>query len=86
MPLMGLVMVSQMIFQAIGRAAKSFVAAIVRPVVFLIPSVLILAHFFKLNGAFLSLPLLRLLTFILIIFVMTPVIREFRRAAKEEAQ
>jgi putative MATE family efflux protein len=86
MPLMGLVMVSQMIFQAIGRAAKSFVAAIVRPVVFLIPSVLILAHFFKLNGAFLSLPCADFLTFILIIFLMIPVIQEFRRAvAKEKA-
>ncbi len=86
LPLMGLVMVSQMIFQAIGRAGKSFIAAIVRPVVFLIPAVLILSHFFKLNGAFLSLPAADTMTFILIIFVMMPVIREFRQSAKEEAE
>jgi putative MATE family efflux protein len=36
-PLMGLVMVSQMIFQAIGKAGFSFIAALSRPIIFLIP-------------------------------------------------
>jgi putative MATE family efflux protein len=84
MPLMGLVMVSQMIFQAIGRATKSFIAAIVRPVVFLIPAVLVMSHFFKLNGVFLSLPMADTLTFLLVVFVMAPVINEFRKAAARE--
>ena len=84
MPLMGFVIVNQMIFQAIGRAAKSFIVAIVRPVFFLIPSVLILAHFFKLDGAFFSLPCADFLTFVLTIFVTIPVIQEFRKAAADE--
>jgi len=83
-PLMGLVMVSQMIFQAIGRAAKSFIAAIVRPVVFLIPAVLVMSRLFKLNGVFLSLPTADTLTFLLVVFVMTPVINEFRKEAARE--
>jgi putative MATE family efflux protein len=52
LPLMGLVMVSQMIFQAIGKAVQSFIAAIVRPVIFLIPAVLIMSRHWKLDGVF----------------------------------
>jgi Na+-driven multidrug efflux pump len=84
LPLMGLVMVSQMIFQAIGRAVQSFIAAIVRPIVFLIPAVLLLSHFWKLDGVFLSFPASDTLTFILVIVLLAPVINEFRKAAAQE--
>jgi Na+-driven multidrug efflux pump len=84
LPLMGLVMVSQMIFQAIGKAVQSFIAAIARPVLFLIPAVLLLSHFWKLDGVFLSLPAADTLTFILIIVLLAPVINEFRKAAAQE--
>lgn len=84
MPLMGLVMVSQMIFQAIGRASKSFIAAIVRPVVFLIPAVLIMSRLLKLDGVFLSLPTSDTLTFLLMVTLMVPVLNELRRAAARE--
>jgi putative MATE family efflux protein len=86
MPLMGLVMVSQMIFQAIGRATKSFTAAIVRPIVFLIPSVLLMSRLLKLDGVFLSLPTADTLTFLLMVLLMLPVINELRRAAAREGK
>jgi putative MATE family efflux protein len=84
LPLMGLVMVSQMIFQAIGKAVQSFIAAIVRPIIFLIPAVLLMSHSWKLDGVFLSLPVADTLTFILILILLAPVINELRKAAAQE--
>jgi Na+-driven multidrug efflux pump len=84
LPLMGLVMVSQMIFQALGKAVPAFIAAIARPVVFLIPAVLLMSHFWKLDGVFLTIPASDTLTFILAIVLLSPVINEFRKAAALE--
>jgi putative MATE family efflux protein len=84
MPLMGLVMVSQMIFQAMGKAALSFVAALSRPIIFLIPGTLILSHFWKLEGTLLSLPTADTLTFIFVGLLMIPVLIEFRKTAARE--
>jgi putative MATE family efflux protein len=84
LPLMGLVMVSQMIFQALGRAVQAFITAIARPVLFLIPAVLLLSHVWKLDGVFLSLPTADVLTFILAITLLSPIIKEFRKAAAQE--
>jgi putative MATE family efflux protein len=84
LPLMGLLMVSQMIFQAIGRAVQAFLAAMARPVLFLIPAVFLLSRFWNLDGVFLSLPTADVLTFILAITLLSPIISEFRRAAAQE--
>jgi putative MATE family efflux protein len=84
LPLIGLLMVSQMIFQSLGRAAQAFIAAIARPVGFLIPGVLILPHFINLEGVFLSLPTADVLTFLLVIILMGPVLNEFRKVVKQQ--
>lgn len=84
MPLMGLVMVSQTIFQAIGKAVQSFVAALSRPVIFLIPLVLIMSHLWELDGTLLSFPAADTATFIFIVLLMMPVINEFRKASARE--
>jgi putative MATE family efflux protein len=84
LPLMGLVMVSQMIFQALGRAVQAFIAAFARSVLFLIPAVLLMSRFWELDGVFLSLPAADTLTFILMILLLSPLINEFRKAAAKE--
>lgn len=86
MPIMGLVMMSTQIFQAIGKAVQAFITAIVRPIFFLIPSVLILSYFWQLDGVWFSFPTSDILTFILAIVLILPIIRQFKRAADEEAQ
>ncbi len=86
MPLMGFVMVGTTSFQSIGKAVQAFITAIARPVVFLIPSVMILPRFLQLKGVFLSFPASDALTFVLTIILITPIIREFRRAAATEKQ
>jgi len=87
LPFMGLVMVGQTIFQAIGKAMQTFILAIVRPVVFLIPLVLLMSHFWQLDGVFLAYPVSDLLTLLLSIGLALPILRQFRKAiaAAEEA-
>jgi putative MATE family efflux protein len=84
LPLMGAMMIGQLIFQAIGKAKQSFITAIVRPIVFLIPLVLILSRLWGLDGVFLSFPMSDALTFILVVVMISPIIAQFRKAAADE--
>jgi putative MATE family efflux protein len=86
MPLMGAVMVGQTIFQAIGKAWQSFITAIVRPVVFLIPAVLLMSHLWQLDGVFLAFPTSDALTLILVLVLLAPIINQFRKAAREHKE
>jgi Na+-driven multidrug efflux pump len=86
MPVMGAVMVGQLIFQSIGKAVQSFIAAVVRPVVFLIPLVLIMSPVLGLDGVFLSLPASDVLTLLLLICMISPVISQFRKADAAQNQ
>jgi len=84
LPIMGVVNVGQVIFQALGQAMRSFITAIVRPLVFLIPSVYVMSHFWQLDGVFLSFPTADFLTMFLIIGLCLPVILEFRKLSALE--
>jgi Na+-driven multidrug efflux pump len=81
LPLLGIYNVSQQAFPSIGKAAQTFIIAIVRPAVFLLPSVIILPHFWQLDGVWLSFPASDTLTFLLAAVLMIPLIRQFRKAA-----
>jgi Na+-driven multidrug efflux pump len=84
MPIMGFVMIGSTSFMSIGKAVQAFITAIARPVLFLIPSVLILPRLFGLKGVFLSFPTSDILTLFLTIILLIPIIREFRKAAIAE--
>jgi len=86
MPLMGAINLGQQMFQAIGKAKQAFITAIVRPVVFLIPLVFIMSNAWGLDGVFLSFPASDVLTFILVLFLISPIIRQFRKAAASEPE
>jgi putative MATE family efflux protein len=87
MPFMGIMMTGQTIFQAIGKAWPAFITAFVRPIVFLIPLVLVMANLWHLDGVFLSFPSSDALTVLLVIGLVTPVILLLRRlAAAEKAE
>jgi putative MATE family efflux protein len=86
MPLMGFVMVGSTSFQSIGKAVQAFITAIARPVVFLIPAVIILPRLLQLKGVFLSFPTSDLLTLILTLGLLAPIISQFRKAAALEKQ
>ena len=80
LPLIGVLMVGSLVFQSIGKAVESFVTAIVRPVVFLIPMVLILPRFWQLDGVWLSFPIADALTFVLTVALLVPLVMQLRRA------
>ncbi len=79
MPFMGALMVGQTLFQAIGKAAQAFILAIGRPILFLIPAVLLMSHLWQLNGVFLSFPTSDILTLTLAIALALPVIRQLSK-------
>lgn len=85
MPLMGAINLGTQMFQAIGKVVQSFITAIVRPIVFLIPLVIIMSRAWQLDGVFLSFPASDFLTFVLILFLIAPVIGHFRKTAASEA-
>ncbi len=85
MPLMGLVMVGATSFMSIGKAKQAFILALARPVLFLIPAVLIMPRLLGIEGVFLSFPTADFFALILTVVLIIPVIRQFRRAAAEQA-
>ncbi len=75
LPLVGFQVVGTSLYQAIGKARPSFLLAMSRQLLFLIPLVIILPRFFQLTGVWMAFPLSDGLAFLLT-FVM--VIKEFK--------
>jgi len=78
MPLIGFIMVGSLVFQSIGKAAKSFITAISRPLLFLIPLIFILPRFLQLDGVWWAFPTADALTFLLTLALLLPQIRELQ--------
>lgn len=77
--LVGFHIVGSTIFQAIGKAIPTFILATSRQVLFLIPLVFILSHFFQLDGIWLAFPIADTLSFIVTLVMVIPQMREFKR-------
>lgn len=77
--LVGFHIVGSTIFQAIGKAIPTFILATSRQVLFLIPLVFILSHFFQLDGIWLAFPIADTLSFIVTLVMAIPRMREFKR-------
>ena len=75
LPLTGIQMISSNFFAAIGKPIKGAVLSLTRQVIFLIPLVLILSHFFGLTGIMAAAPISDLTAFIL---VMLFIVREMK--------
>jgi len=80
--LIGFIMVGSLVFQSIGKATQSFVTAVSRPFLFLLPAVLILPRFLQLDGVWLAFPVADALTFLLTLVLFTAQVRELKRAAQ----
>ena len=78
MPLIGVIMVGSLVFQSIGKATKSFITAISRPFLFLIPLIFILPRFLQLDGVWWAFPIADALTFILTLAILIPQVKELR--------
>jgi len=78
MPLIGFIMVGSLVFQSIGKAAKSFITATARPFLFLIPLIFILPRLLQLDGVWWAFPIADALTFTLTLVLLIPQIRALR--------
>jgi putative MATE family efflux protein len=77
--LIGFIIIGSIIFQAIGKAPQAFVTAIARPALFLLPLVFILPNYWQLDGVWLAFPITDALTYILVLVLLIPEMRTFRR-------
>jgi len=78
MPMMGFMMVGSLVFQSIGKAKQSFITAVSRPVLFLIPLIFILPRFLQLDGVWWAFPIADALTILLTVALLIPQIKELR--------
>ncbi|WP_373899080.1 MATE family efflux transporter [Haloimpatiens sp. FM7315] len=65
LPIIGIQIMGSNYFQAIGQAKIAMVLSLLRQVVFLLPLILILPRFFKLNGLWFSQPCADVISFVL---------------------
>jgi putative MATE family efflux protein len=78
MPMIGFMVVGSLFFQSIGKATESFITAISRPFLFLIPLIFILPRFLQLDGVWWAFPIADALTLILTLVLLIPQVRELR--------
>ncbi len=78
--LIGFIIVGSIVFQAIGKAPQAFVTAVARPALFLLPLVFILPNYWQLDGAWLAFPITDALTSILVLALLIPEMKMFRRS------
>jgi len=77
--LVGFQIVGATVFQAIGEAIPTLVLSSSRQILFLIPLIFILPHFFGLNGVWPSFPIADTLSFAITLALVIPQMREFKR-------
>jgi putative MATE family efflux protein len=82
--LIGFIVVGSIVFQAIGKATQAFLTAVARPALFLLPLVFILPNYWQLDGVWLAFPITDALTSILVLVLLIPEIRMFRRNEKTQ--
>ncbi|MBN1176548.1 MAG: MATE family efflux transporter [Dehalococcoidales bacterium] len=82
MPVIGLMMVGQLIFQAIGKVIQAIVSSLARSALFLLPTVLIFPEFWGVDGVWLAFPVTDVLTLLLTLTLIIPILREFIRRSK----
>jgi Na+-driven multidrug efflux pump len=84
--LIGFIVIGSILFQAIGKAPQAFVTAIARPALFLLPLVFILPNYWRLDGVWLAFPITDALTSILVLVLLIPEIKTFRKSLMSERE
>ena len=77
-PLVGFQMVVSNFFQSIGMAKKAIFLSLTRQVIFLIPFLLILPHFWGITGVWASLPAADFVAFVVAAIMLVSQIRKFK--------
>ncbi|MDR0940988.1 MAG: MATE family efflux transporter [Bacteroidales bacterium] len=77
-PLIGFQMVTSTFFQSIEKPKQAIFMSLTRQVIFLIPLLLILPHFWGIKGVWLSMPISDFLSVIVAIILLTKQLRKFK--------
>lgn len=83
-PIVGYQMVVTNFFQCIGKVKVSIFLSLSRQLIFLLPMLWLLPHFFQLNGVWFSMPASDLLASIVTAWVMVRYMRKFMRQQQEK--
>lgn len=76
-PTIGFQMMGTTLFQAMGKAAQTFILTLSRQFIFLIPLVIILPRFFQITGVWISFPIADLLSALLTFFMLNTLRNRF---------
>ncbi|MBO5406960.1 MAG: MATE family efflux transporter [Bacteroidales bacterium] len=79
-PIIGFQMVTSNFFQSVGMAGKAIFLSLTRQLLFLLPCLLILPHFFQTNGIWMSMPVADALSSIVSFFMLYSQIMKFKTA------
>ncbi|MCI7597434.1 MAG: MATE family efflux transporter [Prevotella sp.] len=83
-PIVGYQMVTTNFFQCIGKVKVSIFLSLSRQLIFLLPMLWLLPHFFQLNGVWFSMPTSDLLASVVTAWVMIRHMRMFKRQQQEK--
>ena len=82
--LVGFQFVGSTIFQALGKVVKTLVSSTSRQILFYIPLVLVLPRFLETDGVWLAQPAADVLSFLVVLFMVVPQLRDFRRRSETQ--
>lgn len=82
-PIVGLQMVTAAFFQSIGMVKKAILLSLTRQMLFLIPLLAIMPHFFGTDGVWMSMPIADAASTVLAIYLL---VRQIRKFKEEENQ
>lgn len=79
-PIVGFQIVTSAFFQSIGKPGKSIFMSMTRQLLFLLPGLIILPHFFGLSGVWMSMPLADLISSIIAAVMVYQQFKHFKKA------
>ncbi len=82
-PLVGFQMVTSAFFQSIGQSKQAILMSLTRQVIFLIPLLAILPHYWGIYGIWLSIPIADFCSITLAIVLLTKQLRELKKPLKD---
>ncbi|WP_094228253.1 MATE family efflux transporter [Methanolobus psychrotolerans] len=83
-PLIGLNVIGTTLFQSLGKARPSFFLSMCRQILFLIPLVILLPHYFDLSGVWMAFPIADLMAAIISMFLVWREYRYFQHRSINE--
>lgn len=84
-PIVGFQMVTAAFFQSIGKVRKAILLSLTRQLLFLVPLLAILPHFFQVDGVWISMPVADSVSTLLAIYLLRRQIRQFRIESSGQA-